>query len=225
MKKSKKILVTAPEWFDNGNQKNPIRTFDHAMEAHFPEFYCVDYDTKLCAANPPTREEKEFRAYNDYRDRYGTRDLTALDAAIQSSGGRTIYLNGFDQQLFEYIAPQIRDTAEIINFCKCSRISDLSVLAQFPRLQCVHIFHNTALTTLWDMSRHHCLKAISFCQITKLEDISSLLRSTVEYIHMDSEDFSGSRRPALFDPSVFDQMPRIKHLSLAFSKCITEKTW
>ena len=42
---------------------------------------------------------------------------------------------------------------------------------------------------------------------------------------MGSEDFSGKRRPALFDPSVFDRMPCIRYLSLAFSKCITEKTW
>lgn len=223
--KSKKILITDPEWFDNGNQKNPIHTFDHAMEAYFPEFYCVDYDTKLCAANPPTREEKEFWAYNDYRERYGTGDLTALDAAIQSSGGRNVYLNGFDQQLFEYIAPQIRNTAEVICFSKCSRISDLSILAQFPKLKCVHIFHNTALTGLWDMSRNQNLRVLSFCHITKLRDISPLLHSPVEYLHMDSEDFSGNRRPALFDPSSFDQMPRIKYLSLTFRNCIIEKTW
>ena len=223
--KSKKILITSPEWFDNGSQNNPIHTFDHAMEAHFPEFYCVEYDTRLLAANPPTREEKEFWAYNDYRERYGTRDLNALDTAIQSSGGRYVYLNGFDQQLFEYIAPQIRETAEVIYFCKCSRISDLSMLAQFSRLQCVHVFHNTALTRLWDMSQNHCLKVISFCCITKLENIEPLLHSPVEYVHLDSEDFSGNRRPALFDPTVFEQMPRIKYLSLAFSKCKIEKTW
>ena len=223
--KSRKILITDPEWFENGNQKNPIHTFDHAMEAHFPEFYCVDYDTKLCASNPPTKEEKGFWAHNDYRERYGTRDLSALDEAIAASGGRTVYLNGFDQTLFEYIVPQIRETAEVIYLCKCSRISDLSMLSQFPRLRCIHIFHNTALTELWNMSQNHNLRVLSFCHITKLRNISPLVHSPVEYVHMDSEDFSGNRRPALFDTTIFKQMPRIKYLSLQFNKCKTEKTW
>ena len=75
------------------------------------------------------------------------------------------------------------------------------------------------------MSQNHCLKAISFCYITKLENIESLLHSPVEYVHLDSADFSGNNRPALFDPAIFEQMPCIKYLSLEFSKCIIEKTW
>ena len=83
--KSKKVLITSPEWFEHGSLNNPIQTFDHAMEAHFPEFYCIEYDTKLLAANPPTREEKEFWAYNDYLERYGTRALGHVAESLSES--------------------------------------------------------------------------------------------------------------------------------------------
>lgn len=221
----KKILITSSEFFEESSLRNPIQTHDHGMELLYPEFYCLDYDTKLLASNPPTKEEKSFWAYNDYLEQYGTTDWGTLDSAIHSSGGRSVFLNGFDQALFEYIAPQIKDTAQILYFFKCPRISDLSMLACFSKLQCVHIFHNNTLTKLWDMSQNHHLKVISFCYATKLQSIETLLHSPVEYVYMDCIDNCGNNRRALFDPSIFDQMPHIKHLSLNFSNCKIEKTW
>ena len=208
--KSKPIFITAKEWFESTALKNPLTILDHTLEQFFPDFYRVSYDTKLLATKAGVN--------NDSCDRFGTTDLPALDAAIANSDARYIFLNGFDQSQFSHIAPLIKDTAEILYFFKCPRISDLSILSQFPKLQCVHIYWNNSLESLWDMTGNPELKVLSFQMISKLRHIEALKDSVVEYICFDSSDNSGNRKKALFDASIFSQIPHLKHLSLVYSE-------
>ena len=136
--KSRSIFITSPDCFESTSLRNPVRTLDHTLKLHFPDYYRVNYDTKLLADKEATATEKQFPFYNDYRERFGSPDISVLDAAITE--GRSIFLNGFNQEQFLYIAPRLRETAEIIYFFKCPKIYDLSALSQFANLKCVHIY-------------------------------------------------------------------------------------
>ena len=69
------------------------------------------------------------------------------------------------------------------------------------------------------MTGNKQLKVISFAAISKLNRIETLKYSGVEYISLDSADNNGHTKKALFDTSVFEQMPHLKHLSLNYSAC------
>ena len=217
--KTKSIFITNKQWFENSSLKNPISSIDHKLEQLYHSLYSVSYDTKLLATKAATREEKQCPFYNDYREQFGTGDISALDAAIMDCDTRYVFLNGFDQTQFLYIAPKIKDTAEVLYFFKCPRIHDLSVLSQFSKIKCVHIYWNNSLESLWDMTCNKQLKVISFVAISKLSRIETLKASSVEYICLDSSDNNGHTKKASFDKSVFEQMPNLKHLTLNYSNC------
>lgn len=217
--KSNTIFITAKEWFESTSLKNPITSMDRKLEQFFPDCYSVDYDTKLLATKVATKEEKQSPFYNDYREQFGTKDIYALDATVMDTAAKNILLNGFNQGQFLHIAPKLKDTAEIIYFFKCPRIYDLSVLSQFAKLKCVHIYWNNSLESLWDMTGNKQLKVISCITISKLSKIEALKQSHVEYICLDSSDNDGHKKNALFDVSVFEHMTHLKHLSLIYSDC------
>ena len=220
--KNDPVFITKKEWFESTSLRNPIYSNDHKLELLFPNFYSASYDTKLLATKAATDAEKQFPFYNDYRERFGAMDIHALDNAIMNSEARYVFLNGFNQKQFLYIVPKIKDTAEIIYFYKCPRIYDLSALTQFHRLKCVHIYWNNSLESLWDMRYNKQLQVLSFISVSKLSNILALADSCVEYVSFDSEDNNGHTRKALFDTSVFNQMPHLKHLSLRDSDCVID---
>ena len=115
-----------------------------------------------------------------------------------------------------------RTKIPIIYFFKCPRIHDLSALAQFAKLKCVHIYWNNSLESLWNMTDNKQLKVISCIMISKLSKIEALKQSHVKYICFDSSDNNGNAKKALFDVSVFEQMPYLKHLSLTYSDNIID---
>ena len=215
--KSNAIFITAKDWFESTSLKNPLITLDHKLEKAFPDCYSVSYDAKLLATKAPTKEEKQFPFYNDYREQFGMKGIHTLDAAIAGCDASKVFLNGFNQEQFLHIAPQLKDTAEILYLFKCPRIYDLSVLSQFEKLKCVHIYWNNSLESLWDMTDNKQLKVLSFIAISKLSKIEMLKQSNVEYICFDSSYNDGRARKALFDRSVFEQMPYLKHLSLIYT--------
>ena len=215
--KNNVIFITAEEWFENSSLRNPVNSLDHKLEGIFPDFYCVQYDTKLLATKAATQVEKQTPFYNDYREKFGVAEISALDTAVKKNGGRYVFLNNFNQAQFDYIAPKIKDTAEIIYLFKCSKIQDLSALALFNQLKCVHIYGNSSLESLWDMAKNKHLKVISAVGISKLSKIEQLKESFVEYVCLDSADLNGNTKKALFDVSVFQKMPHLKHLTLIFS--------
>ncbi len=213
------VFITATEWFESTSLKNPIICSDHKLEQVFPDYYSVNYDTKLLATTTATAEEKQSPFYNDYREQYGNEDVHILDEAIMGTDKRCVFLNGFDQDQFMYIAPKLKNTAEILYFFKCPKIRDLSILSGFVKLKCVCIYWNNSLESLWDMTGNAELKVLSCVMMSKLRNIEALKTSCVEYVCLDSSDNNGRQKKVPFDASVFEQMKNLKHLSLIYSDC------
>ena len=214
--KTNDVYITSSEWFENSSLKNPICLLDHNLEHIYPEFYHINYDLKILATKAPTKEEKAMPIYNDYRERYGKSDITVMDSAVASCSAKNIFLNGFNQEQFEYIAPLIKETAEILYLFKCTKISNLSVLSEFKKIKGVFIFANHHLKSLWDMRCNDDLKVISFTHITKLQNIELLIESNVAYVNFDSSDNLGNRKEMLFDQTILGRMPKLKHLFLIY---------
>lgn len=217
------IFIYDNEWLNSGSLKNPIPTLDHKLEAYFPEFYETHYELRIVAAEPASLEEKNAPFYNDYREHYGVSDISSLDDIIKIAKPRSVFLNGFDQKLFLSIAPKLMDTVEVIYFFKCPKIKDLSILSQFSKLRCVHIYWNHSLETLWDMKSNPQLKVLSCTAISKLRNVDALKNASVEYVHLDSLDHSGNKKNCFFDTTVFDQMQHLKHLSLNYKDCFVDR--
>lgn len=215
--KKKYIYITNKEWFENTALKNPIAFLDTKLESVYPEFCNIYYDLKLLVTTPASDVEKDMPFYNDYREKYGSYDISVMEIEASQSKGKNVLLNGFTQEHLQYIAPYIKDSVEVLYLFKCPKISDLSVLSEFNKLRSVFIYCNNSITHLWDMSNNIELKIISFVSITKLSDISRLVNSNVEYINFDSADNSGIKKEALFDATVINEIPNLKHLKLVFS--------
>ena len=210
----KDIYITEKDWFEDTANKNPIFVLDHNLEETYPQFYSADYDLKILATKPATAEEKEFPGYNDYREKYGKSDILAIDIAVSSNTSKNVFLNGFNQKQFEYIAPLIKETTEILYLFKCPKIKDLSLLSTFKNLRCVHIYWNNSLENLWHMKDNSALMALSFVYVTKLSNVEALANSHIEYISLDSSDNSGKKKKLDVDKSVFEKMKTLKHLFL-----------
>ena len=150
--KSKYVYIADRELFENSSLKDPICLMDHNLNLIYPDFYRTNYDLKLIATKAPTKEEKSMPVYNDYREKYGCSDISIIDSAVAAAESKNIFLNGFNQEQFEYIAPMIKETAEILYLFKCIKIHDLSALSQFKKIKGVFVFANRALTSLWNMS-------------------------------------------------------------------------
>ena len=213
---NKRIYITAPEYFESSASHNPIRVSDNNIAKFFPDLYELNYDLKILATDDPTVSEKSLPFYNDYRDKYGIPDISAIDQAVNISISKNVFLNGFDQKEFDYIVPMISDSTEILYLFKCPEISDLSALSKFKKLKGLFVFYNNSLQSLWNMKQNHTLKIISFVYVTKLQKIDSLLNSSVEYINFDSSDNYGKKKDILFDKKVFAQIPTLKHLLLTY---------
>ena len=197
--KNQYMYITSKEWFESSSLRNPLCVLDENIKSIYPEFFELNYDLKILVTKRPTNEEKLSYCYNDYRERYGSSDISTVETAVKESPSKNVLLNSFTQEHFEYISPLIKDTAEILYFFKCKRINDLSALSEFSNLKCVYIYGNNSLESLWDMSNNKELKVLSFVYITKLKDIEALKDSCVEYINFDTSDNFGNKKPILFD--------------------------
>jgi hypothetical protein len=225
----KYCFVADEEFFLNtGYFKNPIGTLDHKLQQFFPNFSLVHYDLRIIAHKIPVfpkskvNEELREKCPVLFFDPFIEVSLSRIDYLKEialNKLAKTIYLNGFTLEQFKYIVPYIKNTAEIIFFNKCNSIDDLSILSEFPNLQCVHIYWNNKLKSLWDMKGNKRLKALSFDFITKLQNVDGLKESTVEYLCLSGESPSGYKVDFLVeDKSVFQKVPNLKHLTLNFKK-------
>ncbi len=211
---TKFVYITNRNWFENTSLKNPLSFLDSDLEKLYPDFYSTNYDLKILATKDATEEEKKSSFYNDFREMYGNSDISVLDEVVSESKAVNVFLSGFNQKQFEYIAPLIEDTTEILYLFKCKNISNLSLLSKFKKLKCVLIFANNSLKSLWDMKRNDNLKVLSFIYVTKLQYIEPLVDSLVEYVKFDSADNYGNLHELFLDESVFPRVKRLKYLSL-----------
>ncbi len=215
--KKQLVYITNEEYFNF-----PILFLDHKIEKVYPDFYKISYDLKMSvvAYVPDIEKESSFGwFYNDSAEKYGENDLASFRIAATEKPCKNVYLTGLGQEHFDYIAPFIKDTAEVLYFDKCPKIKDLSALAEFKRLKCVFVYWNNSLESLWDMKCNNDLRVISFIFVTKLKDLTSLIDSNIEYVSLDSRSNDYKSREMLFDKSVFDNMRSLKHLKLEYKGC------
>ena len=217
--KNKYVYVADEKWFESTSLRNPIMANDFKLKEFYPEYFETEYDLKLLASKVPTQAERSSLIYNDSIERNGNTDIEILKIAAEKQCSQNVFLNGFKQEHFDYIAPFIKNTTEVLYLCKCRFIKDLSVLSEFEKLKCVLIFGNSSLESLWDMSNNKNLKVLSFDYITKLREIESLKHSSVEYVSFSSMDFSSNKKELLMDTNIFREMPELKHLKLVYKKC------
>ena len=100
--KQQDIYIIDKDWFEDTANKNPIFVLDHNLEKIYPRFYSANYDLKILSTKPATEQEKAFPGYNDYRERYGHTDISIINRAVSQSTAKNIFLNGFNQEQFEY---------------------------------------------------------------------------------------------------------------------------
>lgn len=217
--KNKYLFVSGEEWFEGTALSNPVTFCDLKLERFYPELFTVDYDLKLVVGKAPTKAEKSSPIYNDRLERYGNADIGVLKTAAENKPAKNVLLNGFMQEHLDYIAPYIKNTAEVLLLFKCNGIEDLSVLSDFKKLKCVLMFANNKLESLWDMQNNSELKVISFDRVTKIKEVGALAQSSLEYISFDSRDNYGNPKEFLVDDiKVFDEIPSLKHLTLMYKK-------
>lgn len=211
------VFITSEQWFDRLSLKNPIETLDHKLQEFYPEFYNVNYDLRLLISKTPTETEREYFAYNDYLDRFGSSDIEVFKKLAETGSNKNIFLNGFRQEHFEYLAPYIKETTEILYLFKCPKIYDLSLLSEFKQLKCVHIFWNNSLKNLWNMENNKELSVLSFISVSKISSIDTLINSNVEYITIDSSDNVGNEKECLLKSvEAFSNISKLKHLNLHY---------
>lgn len=149
------IYIYNDEWFDSTMLSNPHNTLDHKLDDFYPEYYELNYDVRLL-----TTEENEIEdQFNDYKQRYGTKDINELKGYVIKKNPQAVLLNGFDQEQFDYIIDYIIDV-KILYLFKCNKIYDLSKLSNCSNLECLHIDWNNKLESLWNMRNNANLKSI-----------------------------------------------------------------
>ncbi len=208
----KSIYIYKDEWFDSTMLSNPHNTLDHKLNDFYHKYYEVNYDVRLLAT-----EENEFEdQINDYKQRYGTKDINELKDYVIKKNPQAVLLNGFDQEQFDYIIDSIKDV-KILYLFKCNKINDLSKLSNCSNLECLHIDWNNRLESLWNMSNNTNLKVLSFDRISKLSKINDLINTNIEYITFDSRNEIGQTKYEFSgNMNVFKQMKNLKHLKLHY---------
>ena len=95
----KSIYIYNDDWFDQTALSNPRITLDHKLDDYYPEYYEVNYDVRLLA----TEEDEIADQFNDYKQRYGTKDINELKGYVIKKNPQAVLLDGFDQEQFDYI--------------------------------------------------------------------------------------------------------------------------
>ena len=215
----KSIYIYNDEWFDSTCLSNPLITLDHKLDDYYPEYYEVNYDVRLLA----TEENEITDQFNDFKQKYGTKDINVLKEYVSKKIPQTVLLDGFDQAQFDYIIDYIKDV-KILYLYKSNKIKDLSKLSNCSNLECLHIDWNNRLESLWDMSNNANLKVLSFDRITKLSKIEDLINTNIEYITFDSRNNLGQTKYEFSgNLDVFKQMKKLKHLKLHYKNLKVDK--
>ncbi len=226
----KSVFVANEVFLDKGNFSNPITTLDHKLITFYPNFYSADYDLRIIDHKLPTYPRTiDFQRLKEelpvlFHDPYVAVALPSIESLKEiclNKKVKNVFLNDFSLDHFNYIAPYIKETTEILYLFKCNLINDLSILSDFTNLKCVHIYWNNKLETLWNMEKNVNLKVVSFIFTTKLKNVEALTKSTVEYITLDGESPSTYIVNHQFaDLSIFQRIPNLKCLSINYKNLI-----
>ncbi|MBQ8293089.1 MAG: hypothetical protein IJX78_04675 [Bacilli bacterium] len=212
MNNGKGIYIYQDKWVESTALSNPLITLDHKMNEEYNDFYRVNYDLKLVAIEINDLLDN----YNRYKEQIAQISIEELELLSVNNKSNRVLLNCFNQSQFEFISKYIGDV-EILYLHKCRNIKDLSIISNFKNLKCLHIFNNIKIEKLWDVSKNEKLKALSFIQISKLNNIEGLLGSNVEYMCFDSSDIYGkTKRDFEGKVEIIKQLKNLKHVKMVY---------
>ena len=97
---------------------------------------------------------------------------STIDMIAEHPDKTEITLSGLTQETFEYFVGTYGARFRAIQFWKCPKVENLSLLATLPDLQYLGFYWNQHATKLWDLSKSRSLLGLNFKDFTRMPDIS-----------------------------------------------------
>lgn len=147
-------------------------------------------------------------------------DMTPDDVDYEMSTGkhpRILEIHGMNQESLEHFVTHYGKDYEYLSLFHCQLISDLSPLADLPKLKGVDINWNIRTDRLWDMSRNSHLTYLGIMDCKKITQGLNLLQSgqSLEELSVCGSIFTPYPMDSL---SSFGGFPNLKHLHAMFVK-------
>jgi hypothetical protein len=146
--------------------------------------------------------------------------MTPDDVDYEMSTGkhsRILEIHGMNQASLEHFVTHYGKDYEYLSLFHCQLISDLSPLADLPKLKGVDINWNIRTDRLWDMSRNSHLTYLGIMDCKKITQGLTLLQSgqSLEELSVCGSIFTPYPMDSL---SSFGGLPNLKHLHAMFIK-------
>jgi hypothetical protein len=147
-------------------------------------------------------------------------DMTPDDVDYEMSAGKhphILEIHGMNQESLEHFVTHYGMEYEYLSLFHCQLISDLSPLADLPKLKGVDINWNIRTDRLWDMSRNSHLTYLGIMDCKKITQGLTLLQSgqSLEELSVCGSIFTPYPMDSL---SSFGGLPNLKHLHAMFIK-------
>jgi hypothetical protein len=147
-------------------------------------------------------------------------DMTPDDVDYEMSTGKhphILEIHGMNQESLEHFVTHYGMEYEYLSLFHCQLISDLSPLADLPKLKGVDINWNIRTDRLWDMSRNSHLTYLGIMDCKKITQGLNLLQSgqSLEELSVCGSIFTPYPMDSL---SSFGGLPNLKHLHAMFVK-------
>ena len=147
-------------------------------------------------------------------------DMTPDDVDYEMSTGKhphILEIHGMNQESLEHFVTHYGMEYEYLSLFHCQLISDLSPLADLPKLKGVDINWNIRTDRLWDMSRNSHLTYLGIMDCKKITQGLTLLQSgqSLEELSVCGSIFTPYPMDSL---SSFGGLPNLKHLHAMFIK-------
>lgn len=147
-------------------------------------------------------------------------DMTPDDVDYEMSTGkhpRILEIHGMNQESLEHFVTHYGKDYEYLSLFHCQLISDLSPLADLPKLKGVDINWNIRTDRLWDMSHNSHLTYLGIMDCKKITQKLHLLQTgqSLEELSVCGSIFTSYPMDAL---ACFGKLPKLRHLHAMFIK-------
>ena len=164
----------------------------------------------LHASRPKTHKTDAFQSC----------DMTPDDVDYEMSfpkSKKVLEIHGMNQESLEHFVTHYGMEYEYLSLFHCQLISDLSPLADLPKLKGVDINWNIRTDRLWDMSRNSHLTYLGIMDCKKITQGLTLMQSgqSLEELSVCGSIFTPYPMDSL---SSFGGLPNLKHLHAMFIK-------
>jgi len=99
------------------------------------------------------------------------RTYEQIDELKKYPDATEVWISKLTQETFEYFIENYGQQFKVIHFISCPLISDFTKLEQLTNIEYLIFFWNQRATHLWNLSKNHCLKGISFDDFTRMHTL------------------------------------------------------